>query len=304
MPKSGKPSAAYSGTAETFQDDRTGTFTDSSFPTGWLDLAVTAHDPDAPEPSAVVIKTTDAYGHLTKAVASLPAGAGIQGIYRPIDVADTYRTQADVRIDRFGTYDPSGAVEDPNNHGFLLCGCPVGSEAFLDWPMSVGFLDLATPTSDPTHAPIIAMVASTLTGTWQLFAATDHVFAAADTHISVQEGKWYGVEVDFNAPDGILHGVITDKTTGATLAAPSLFLKSPSYGHYTLADDGVFNVEAFIDTELTQAFGTGTHNIPGLGVVDNIDTISRSQGNAHAFAYGHDHGSNASLVNCIMPDHG
>ena len=41
----------------------------------------------APQPSAVVIQTTDAFGHATQALATLPAIAESQGIYRPIDPA-------------------------------------------------------------------------------------------------------------------------------------------------------------------------------------------------------------------------
>src|SRR4051812_5470731 len=128
MPKSGKTSTAYSGSAETFEDDRTGTFTYSSFPAGWSDPNVAFPTPGAPQPSAVVINTTNAYGHMTNALATLPAAAGLQGIYRPIETANSYATHADVRIDQFGDYDPTGAVEDPNKPGFLLCGCPVGTE--------------------------------------------------------------------------------------------------------------------------------------------------------------------------------
>ena len=80
-----------------------------------------------------MINTTDAHGHMTQALATLPAVAAAQGIFRPIDPTDHYATHADVRIDQFGDVDPTGAVEDPNNPGFLLCGCPVGTENILDW---------------------------------------------------------------------------------------------------------------------------------------------------------------------------
>ena len=39
MAKHGKASNTFSGSPETFQHDSIGTFTDSSFPTGWLDTA-------------------------------------------------------------------------------------------------------------------------------------------------------------------------------------------------------------------------------------------------------------------------
>ena len=72
MAKHGKASNTFSGSPETFQHDSIGTFTDSSFPTGWLDTAQVRPESTAPQPSAVVIETTDAFGHPTKALATLP----------------------------------------------------------------------------------------------------------------------------------------------------------------------------------------------------------------------------------------
>ena len=64
--------------AETFQRDAVG-----SFPKGWNDAAFVDPDLPAPKPSALVVNTTDAFGHPTKALATLPAIADSQGIYRP-----------------------------------------------------------------------------------------------------------------------------------------------------------------------------------------------------------------------------
>ena len=125
MAKGGNASTTFTGSPETFQHDSIGTFTDSSFPAGWSDMAqVTSHS-TAPQPSAVVIETADAFGHLTKALATLPNVALSQGIYRPIEPSDFYMTRADVRVDQFSDVDPAVAVEDPNNPGFLLLGSRV-----------------------------------------------------------------------------------------------------------------------------------------------------------------------------------
>ena len=124
----------------------------------------------APQPSAVVIETTDASGHLTKALATLPNVALSQGIYRPIEPSDFYMTRADVRVDQFSDIDPAVAVEDPNNPGFLLCGCPVGIESALDWPMGVTFAFL-DGSIDPADAPAAGIIASAETHTWHLFSA-------------------------------------------------------------------------------------------------------------------------------------
>jgi hypothetical protein len=171
MSKGHHASTAFTGSPETFQRDSVGTFTYSSFPIGWHDTAQVDPNSEAPQPSAAVIKTTDAQGHITKALATLPAVADSQGIYRPIEASNFYATRADVRIDQFGEIDPAVAAEDPNNPGFLLCGCPVGTENLLDWPMQISFayLDGAT---DLGHSPAAGVLASSQTHTWHLFAGT------------------------------------------------------------------------------------------------------------------------------------
>jgi hypothetical protein len=129
----------FSGSPDTFQSDSIGTFTYTSFPTGWFDPAQVTGESTSPQPSAVVIQTTDARGNPTQALATFPAIADSQGVYRLIDSANFYKTQADVRIDRLSDIDRSVIVEDPNNPGFLLCGCPVGTENIADWAMQVTF---------------------------------------------------------------------------------------------------------------------------------------------------------------------
>src|SRR6201989_981883 len=76
---------------------------------------------------------------LTQAVATLPGVAVEQGIYREIADTTLSKPPVDVRVDQLGDVDPSVNVEDPNNPGFLLCGCPVGTENVNDWPMAVGW---------------------------------------------------------------------------------------------------------------------------------------------------------------------
>jgi hypothetical protein len=287
-------STTYFGSPETFQHASVGTFTYSSFPIGWSDPALVDPNSLAPQPSAVAIQTTGANGHITNALATFPAVADSQGIYRMIDPANQYATHADVRIDQFGETDPTGAVEDPENPGFFLCGCPVESANLLDWPMQVSFANLDGVT-DPTHSPAVGIAASTQTHTWHLFSFTTNVFADIDLGLHVEEGKWYGVEADFNASNGALHGVITDATLGTTLADKMVFLTDPQYGKYDPNVDGVFNAEAYIDSELTLVFGTDPNLAkPGLAVIDNIDTINRYSGDGCGYGfhdYGHDNAS-------------
>jgi len=276
----GDASTMFAGGPETFQHDSIGTLTYSSFPTGWSDTAQVSPDSTPPQPSAVVIQTTDAFGHPTNALATLPGIADSQGIYRSIEPSNFYMTQADVRIDQFSDVDPSGAAVDPNNPGFLLCGCPVGFENALDWPMQVAFVDLDGSTTDPAHVPTAGILASAETHTWHLFAGTANIVANIDLGVQIEEGKWYGVETDFDATSGILHGLITDKTTGAIVSDTMAFLQDPKYGNYDPSVDGVFNAEAYIDGELSLLEGNDpTLTRPGLAVIDNID-ITHHAGNA------------------------
>src|SRR4051794_36716235 len=100
----------FSGSPETFQNDSIGTFSDSSFPTGWLDVVQVTGESTAPQPSAVVIETTDAFGQATKALATLPNVALSQGTYRLIEPSNFYMTRADIRIDQFSDFDTAVAV--------------------------------------------------------------------------------------------------------------------------------------------------------------------------------------------------
>jgi len=72
MSKHGNGSTAFTGNPETFQQDSIGTFTDSSFPIGWLDVAQVTGESTAPQPSAVAIETTDAVDHPTKRWRAFP----------------------------------------------------------------------------------------------------------------------------------------------------------------------------------------------------------------------------------------
>lgn len=303
MNKHSHGSTGSSGEPDTFQRDPAGSLGDSSFPAGWLDASLVDPNSEAPHPSAVVIQTTDAHGHGTKALAILPAVADSQGIYRPIDPGDSYATSADVRIDQFGDVDPAVAMEDPNNPGFLFCGCPIGTENLLDFPTSVGLTYLDGGTGDPSHQPGFGILASSQTHTWHLFFGTANVLADIDLGLGVQVGKWYGIETDFNATTGALHGLVTDAATGATLSNRSISVTDPRYGAYNPNVDGVFNVELYIDGEITLAFSNNPAlNKPGLAVIDNIDVAAGKQN--HSYGFEQDSGWNSRQFEGVSFDRG
>ena len=311
MAKGGKASTAFSGSPDTFQRDPFGTFTQSSFPTGWLDSAdvnrgvigptPTESGSTAPDPSVVVIQTTDASGHLTKAVATLPSVDVNQGIYRPIEDTTFYKTSVDVRVDQFGDVDHSVIVPDPNNPGFLECGCPIGAENLVDWPIEAGFNLLTPDAPNFTETPAFGMIASSDDQHWHLAFLTTNIVKDIDMG-PVELGKWYGVETDFDANSGVLHGLLTDKASGMTLADITANVKD--FGAYDPKVDGVFNTEAFFSGEVSLINSQDpTLNHPNLAVIDNINSFKQNQGKA--YGYGHDNnGNNTKLLDSIWSDHG
>ena len=138
----------------------------------------------------------------------LPAISDSQGIYRAIESSDFYSAHADVRVDQFSGFDPTPDL--------AACGCLPETEFSLDFPMQVGFGQLQG-TTDLSHAPTVAVFASSETETWQLLAGTPNVLAVIDLGLPVTLGRWYGVDVDLDALTGNLHDRITDAATGAVL---------------------------------------------------------------------------------------
>jgi hypothetical protein len=158
---------------------------------------------------------------------------------------------------------------------------------------------------DPGDAPAAGLVASAETHTWHLFSATLNVVADIDLGVQVEVGKWYSVETDFNASNGALHGEVIDATTGLTLADKMVFVTDPKYafagGTYDPSVDGVFNTEAYYDGEVSLSHTSDpTLTRPGLGVVDNIDSLNRHPG----YAFGSDHGGNTKWMDSIVSGHG
>lgn len=166
--------AAFVGPLETFKSQTVG-----SFPTGWSDFGIAEPDPATPNPSAVVVNTTNAFGKPTKALAPVPAAGGIQGIYRAIAASSFYSVRADIRVDRFSDFDPNF---DPTT-----CGCPPGSEVDL----AVGPLLMSSPSSPQPGE--VQLYPGARSQDWRLFVGTPNVAADPDLGLSVTLGTWYGV---------------------------------------------------------------------------------------------------------------
>ncbi len=111
------------------------------------------------------------------------------------------------------------------------------------------------------------------------------------------------METDFDATNGALHGLITDKVTGAILTDTIAFLHDPKYGAYDPSVDGVFNSEAYFDSEISLLHSSDpTLTLPGLAVIDNIDSFQQHHG--PAFGYGPDHGGDTTWLDGIVSNHG
>ena len=229
--------AAFVGPLENFETQTVG-----DFPAGWSDNGTFF-------PSAVVVSTTDALGHATKALAPVPTVGGVQGIFREITPARFYSTRADIRVDRFSDFDPNF---DPTT-----CGCPPGSEVDL----SVGpTLSQSVATA---HPPAVQLYPGARSQDWRLFVGTANVVADLDLGLPVALGTWSGVQLDLDAVAATARSRITDLATGATLLDTVTSLSA--LGAWDPTIDGIFDVEAFVDVELS------ARTTAGLWALDNID---------------------------------
>jgi hypothetical protein len=241
--------AAFVGPAEPFEADAVG-----GFPTGWSDAWTFFADPAIPNPSAVVVNASGAFGNPTQALAPVPAVGGAQGIYRAITPSSFYSTRADIRVDRFSDFD---ANFDPTT-----CGCPPGAEVDL----AVGPNLIRNVAS--AHPPTVALYPGVRSNDWRLFVGTANGGGAdLDLGLPVTLGKWYGVQLDLDANAATARSRITDPATGATLLDTVTSLSALSFwnGFWDPAVDGVFDLEGFFDLELS------AKTTPGLWVIDNVD---------------------------------
>ena len=237
---------------ENFQDDKVGTF-----PKGWLDFGQGPAGTTAPDPSAIVVRTTDAWGHPTKAlqilspdIGELPVTDPGTGIYRPIELAKHYEINVDVRIDKFSD------VTD------FDCGCPEHLKAVTDHPVNVSFISTVYQ-PDVFQAPWMGVYASARTEDWRLFVYTDNVQADVPLGVSVELGKWYSVDFEVD-PKGTAHSIISDTKTGMTLGDFTTDLTK--LGNWDPRVDGAFNIVASGALNLTAIEREGSAVIDNLSV--------------------------------------
>ncbi|MDZ4828995.1 MAG: hypothetical protein SGJ09_02200 [Phycisphaerae bacterium] len=195
--------------------------------------------PNPPDPSAVVITTTDAFGAMTQALHIVDSIAPSQGIYALVPVSSEYSVAADVRVDRYS-----------DNSRF-----PAG-----DWAMEVGIGKL-DGTLDLAFTPQVGIYASSLTHGWRLYAVGTSYTASADIDLELPAtiGVWYRVQVDLVAATGSVRSRVWNKATDELLVdrIDVVPLWTPA--------DGIFDRLMVLDGETSEAT-----TISNLATVDNV----------------------------------
>lgn len=215
--------------------------TPGSFPTGWLDVGQVDPDSNAPDPSAIVVSTTDADGNPTQAVAITEALAPSQGIYQPLPVSRFVSIAVDVRVDQFS--DGPGSVD-------------------ADFAIDVTLSQLQGET-DPVFTPSMGVFASSVTKSWWGFVVgTDSVFFEPDLATPVELGRWYRVELDLDTVHGVIRAQITD------LADTVVVLRSVVVIPEWTKRDGLFDAVSFFDGELS------SEDVANITVIDNISVAT------------------------------
>ena len=219
------------------------------FPSNWLDAGRIDPDSTAPNPSAVVVTTTDAFGNPTQAVSILDAFAHSQGIYAVIGINPFVKISVDVRMDQYS-----------DNADSLVS----------DWGIDATLVQLSG--TDPLpFGPSMGVETSSLTRTWTSWVKPSGGAPtfAIDFGTPGTIGAWQNVTLDLDTVNGTMRTRITDIATGSLLLD-----RSDVLADWTLAD-GLFNVVGFFDGELTLA---ATQN--NRTVLDNVfvSTVECSDG--------------------------
>ena len=227
----GVPSASAGAIIDDFEGQILG-----AFPSGWLDVGAVDPGSTSPDPSAIVVSTTDAFGSPTQALSISEAFAASSGIYQVIPNNSFVEISVDVRVDRFSSPSVTNTA---------------------DWPIDIT-LSQRRGTTDFAGVPSMGVYAASASGTWNSFIVTDNLSYIPDFGVPVDLGTWYRVELGLNTMDGIMSTVITD------IALSSIVLDRVDSVPGWTAADGVFDAVSFFDGELL------SDAVSNLVVIDNI----------------------------------
>jgi hypothetical protein len=208
-----------------------------AFPSGWLDVGQVDPLSTAPNPSAFVVSTTNAFGSATRALSIPGAFAASQGIYQPIPVSPFVSISVDVRVDRFS----SPSSQNP-----------------VDWPIDVTLTKL-DGTTDLAYVNSMGVYAASASQTWNAYIITDNLSYIPDFGVPVGIATWYRVELGLDTVNGIMTTLITD------IALDSVVVDRTDVVPGWTASDGYFDAVAFFDGELTSDASSN------LTLLDNIN---------------------------------
>lgn len=221
-----------------------------ALPAGWLDVRLFNNPGNLPNPSAVVVATTDTVGGPTQAVALVDALAPSQGIYRELAGGGPhsfYQVSADVRVDQFSD----------NAQGTAS-----------DWAIEVGFSNTAVG-GDFSYIQQLGIYASSFDQTWWLWMETPNKVANLALGVSVTIGTWYRVELTIFADTGAIRSRIVDILSGTVLVDRTQTLADDialqSYGPWDPAIDGNYTDVSFFDSELSPDATRGN-----VTLIDNV----------------------------------
>jgi len=231
-------SPAFADTVtDNFESYTLGTFPSPT----WQDVGTVFTPPGQTLPSAQVVQTTDAFGNSTQALSILDQVTLSRGIFATVPVSTTYALAADIRVDRYSDHPPGlGTAEN--------------------WAMQLTFAEAGV--DNFAFTPQAGIYASSLTGGWRLFVIGGPG-ADIDLGVPAAVGKWYKVELDFNALSSTFHSRIIDAKTGAVLVD-----RFDTIAGLTPAD-AQYNSIAF--------FGGETNpdtQVADLAMVDNVNISS------------------------------
>ncbi len=207
----------------------------------WLDPGLLDPTlPNPPDPSSIIVETTDATGAPTQAVSIIEALAPTQGIYTALSIEPRVRITCDVRIDQW---------------------CDMPGTAFEDWAFwvhvgaSIPGRDLCCTNEN------MGVYASTIDQAWRMWwkdASGSFTDIPLDAQIDL--GVWYTIEAEYDIATGWAHIRILDTASGDVLVD---HVGTPASWAPTGA---AFDTVAFIDGEL------GTENTVGhITLIDNIE---------------------------------
>lgn len=204
----------------------------------WYDAGAVLPGTRVPSfPSGYVFNTLDKHGNPTKAVTTVGDLADSKGIFAYVPVSTSYALFADVRVDRYSDA-PASTVAD------WAIQLTFGQNGVYNW----------------ASTPQAGIYASSLTGGWRLYAATNSAAADIDLGVPALVGVWYTVAQSLDVNTGLFHSQIWDGATGAPLVD-----QFNSIAGWNPAD-AQFDAFAFFGGDLSP-----NDRVGNIGVIDNVN---------------------------------